>query len=147
MKTSTVNPKRKGRLLALQMLFEVDCSKHDPKEIVERTLEDASLSEETAAFVRELVSNVIANKQGIDKIIRKLAPTWPFEQISIVDRNILRMGIYEILSGETPTKVVINEAVELAKAFGSNSSSKFINGVLGSVYTVTSDKKVLLERG
>lgn len=141
MKTSTINWRRKGRLLALQMLFEIDCTEHDPGETLERTLEDSSLPEETTIFVRELVSKVIENKRSIDDIIRRFATAWPFEQIAIVDRNILRIGVYEILSGETPAKVAINEAVELAKAFGSNSSSKFINGVLGSVYTKTSSLK------
>lgn len=141
MKASATNWRRKGRLLALQMLFEVDCTEHDFRETLDRTLKGSSLPEETAAFARELASNVIENKQSIDNIIRRFALAWPFEQIAIVDRNILRIGVYEILSGETPAKVAINEAIELAKAFGSNSSSKFINGVLGSVYTKTSSLK------
>lgn len=138
MRTSTTNWRRKGKLVALQMLFEVDCAGHDIGETLERTMKNSSLPEETVAFVRELVSKVSENRGSIDDTIRKFAPTWPFEQIPVVDRNILRMGVYEILSGETPAKVAINEAVELAKAFGSGSSSKFINGVLGSVYTRTS---------
>ncbi|MFC1925318.1 transcription antitermination factor NusB [Chloroflexota bacterium] len=139
MKTSTTNWRRKGRLMALQMLFEVDCSGHDPEETLDRTLEGSSLSEETSDFIRELVTSVLGNKQGIDDIIKRFATAWPFEQIAIVDRNILRIGVYEILYGQTPAKVAINEAVELAKTFGSSKSSKFINGVLGSVYTGASN--------
>jgi N utilization substance protein B len=146
-KTSNTNWRRKGRLLALQMLFEVDCTGHDLGEILERTLKGSSLPEESATFVRELVSRVLENKQSIDDIIRRFAPAWPFEQIAIVDRNILRMGVYEIISGKTPAKVAINEAVELAKAFGSDKSSKFINGVLGSVYNRASSPKNLAGKG
>jgi len=104
-------------------------------ETLERLLEDSSLPEETVLFVQDLVSKVLENKSSIDDMIRRFAPAWPFEQIAIVDRNILRLGIYEILFNTAPVKVAINEAVELAKIFGNNSSPRFINGVLGSVYS------------
>ena len=147
MKTSSAKSRSKGRLIALQMLYEMDCAGHDTGETLERVLNDLSLPEEIADFVRELVLKVQENKRNIDNTIRNYASAWPFEQIAIIDRNILRMGVYEIISGETPVKVAINEAVELAKSFGSNSSSKFINGVLGSVYTGTLSPKNQPERG
>jgi N utilization substance protein B len=134
-KTSKKAQRRKGRVIALQTLFEVDCTGHDPSETLKRLAEDSSLPEEMIVFFQELVLNVLKNKSSIDDMIRRFAPTWPFEQIAIVDRNILRMGIYEILFNAVPPKVAINEAVELAKVFGNNNSPRFVNGVLGSVYT------------
>jgi transcription antitermination protein NusB len=141
LKTSTTNWRRKGRLLVLQVLYEVDCTGHDPGETLERTLKGLSLSEQLVSFIRELFYKVSENKGSIDAIIRRHASAWPFEQIALVDRNILRIGAYEILSGQTPVKVAINESIELAKAFGSESSSRFINGVLGSVYAEITNSK------
>ncbi len=90
--------------------------------------------EENGVFVRELVSGVIQNKEKIDLNIQNFAPAWPIEQIPVVDRNILRLAIFEILlDNKVPVKVAINEAVELAKTFGGDNSSRFVNGVLGSV--------------
>jgi N utilization substance protein B len=97
-------------------------------------LADGRLSEENIAFARDLVSGVIQNKEEIDQHIKRFAPAWPVEQIPIVDRNILRLAIFEILlDNSVPVKVAINEAVELAKMFGGDNSPKFVNGVLGSV--------------
>ena len=102
-------------------------------------LTNGELSEENAAFVRELVSGVIQNGQEIDRKIKNLAPAWPIEQIPVIDRNILRLAIFEILlDNKVPVKVAINEAVELAKAFGSDNSARFVNGVLGSVSALAS---------
>jgi len=131
--------RRKARALALQVLYEIDTVGHEVEGVVTRLLSGGGLSEENAAFTRELVSGVIQNKEKIDQNIRSFAPAWPIEQIPVVDRNILRLAIFEILlDNKVPVKVAINEAVELAKTFGSDSSSKFINGVLGSVSTVAS---------
>jgi transcription antitermination protein NusB len=146
-KISIIARRRKGRAIALQTLFEVDCTGHDPKETLKRLLEDSSLPEETVTFVQDLVLKVLENKNSIDDMIRRFAPVWPFEQIAIVDRNILRLGIYEILFDAVPVKVAINEAVELAKAFGNDSSHRFINGVLGSVYTEMAKQRNSPERG
>lgn len=132
--------RRKGRAIALQTLFEIDCTHHNSRESLDRLLEDSSLPEETATFTRELVLKVLENKGIIDELIQRFAPAWPLQQIAIVDRNILRLGIYEILFKVVPAKVAINEAVELAKAFGSDSSPKFVNGVLGSVYAELADQ-------
>ena len=104
------------------------------EEVVTHLLADGGLAAENGAFVRELVSGVIQNKEKIDLNIQNFAPAWPIEQIPVVDRNILRLAIFEVLlDNKVPVKVAINEAVELAKTFGGDSSSRFVNGVLGSV--------------
>jgi len=126
--------RRKARGLALQALYEVDSTGHEVEGVVTHLLADGGLSEENGAFVRELVSGVIQHKEKIDLNIQNFAPAWPIEQIPVVDRNILRLAIFEILfDNKVPVKVAINEAVELAKTFGSDNSSRFVNGVLGSV--------------
>jgi len=126
--------RRKARVLALQALYEVDSVGHEAEEAVTRLLANEGLSEENEAFTRELVSGVIRNKEKIDHNIQSFAPAWPIEQIPVVDRNILRLAIFEILfDDKAPVKVAINEAVELAKRFGTGNSPKFVNGVLGSV--------------
>lgn len=127
------------RALALKVLYEVDSVGHNVDETLTRFLAEEGLSEENAAFVRELVSGVVQNREKIDHNIQSFAPAWPIEQIPVVDRNILRLAIFEILlDNKVPVKVAINEAVELAKTFGSDNSSKFVNGVLGSVSAIAS---------
>ncbi len=129
--------RRRARALALQALYEVDAAGHDAAEVVSRLLDGEELAEENTSFVHELVSGVIQNKKKIDENIQSFAPAWPIEQMPIVDRNILRLAIFEILiDNKVPVKVAINEAVELAKTFGSSNSAKFVNGVLGSFSTV-----------
>ena len=131
--------RRKARALVLQALYEVDTAGHEVEGVVNRLLARGGLSEGNTDFVRGLVSSVIQNKERIDLNIKSLAPAWPLEQIPVVDRNILRLAIFEILlDNKVPVKVAINEAVELAKTFGSGSSPKFVNGVLGSVSTLVS---------
>lgn len=126
--------RRRARALALQVLYESNAVEHDPPQVLRRQLQDCGPSQATKTFCGSLVDGVLANSTEIDKIISAFAPNWPINQMALVDRNILRMAIYEIMIGEeTPPKVAINEAVELAKVFGSDSSSKFVNGVLGSV--------------
>jgi N utilization substance protein B len=126
--------RHKAREIALQVLYEIDSVGHDSTEALNRILIRLEASEDVSVFARELVNGVIENREQLDQSIRDFAPAWPLDQISIVDRNILRLAIYEILQDKNiPVKVAINEAVELAKTFGSNSSSRFINGVLGSV--------------
>ncbi len=129
--------RRKARTIALQALYEVDSVEHQAEEVVGRLLARGRLSEENATFVRELVNGVIHNRQRIDQSIKDFAPAWPIDQIPIIDRNILRLAIFEILlDNRVSVSVVINEAVELAKTFGSDNSSKFVNGVLGSISTL-----------
>ena len=131
--------RRRARILALQALYEVDSAGHGGEETLAHLLDGESLSEENAAFVRQLVTGVIQNREIIDQNIQSFAPAWPINQISIVDRNILRLAIFEILlDNKVPIKVAINEAVELTKAFGGDNSPKFVNGVLGSVSAIAS---------
>ncbi len=126
--------RRKARTLALQALYEIDSVGRDPEMVIERSLSLAEMTGENSTFMRELVNGTVKNKEEIDKQIHQLAPAWPIEQIAMVDRNILRLAIFEILyDNKVPVKAAVNEAVELAKTFGSESSSKFINGVLGAV--------------
>jgi N utilization substance protein B len=131
--------RRKVRAIALKVLYEVDSVGHDVDETLNRFLAEEELSEENAVFARELVSGVVRNREKIDHNIQSFAPAWPVEQISVVDRNIMRLAIFEILiDNKVPVKVAINEAVELAKTFGSDNSSKFVNGVLGTVSALAS---------
>lgn len=126
--------RRKARILAFQALYEIDSVGREPDSVIERALATAAMTEENRTFVREMVLGTVGNREAIDEQIRKLAPAWPLDQISMVDRNILRLAIFEILyDNKVPVKVAVNEAVELAKTFGSESSAKFINGVLGAV--------------
>jgi N utilization substance protein B len=126
--------RHRARIIALQALFEIDCAHHQPAEVLERRLEEAEFPDIGAQFARELVTGVSHRQEELDALIGRYAPEWPVDQIAIIDRNILRLSIFEILMREdTPVKVAINEAVELAKEFGSDSSGRFVNGVLGSL--------------
>jgi len=131
--------RHKARMLALQALYEIDSVARLPEAVTERLLGESTLSGETADFVRELVNGAVKNREAIDGTIHKFAPAWPVDQIATIDRNILRLAIWEILfDNKVPIKVAVNEAVELAKTFGSEGSAKFINGVLGSVSALAS---------
>lgn len=130
-----------GRIVAMQTLYEcdfrreVDDKKMDVDAIIERNIGRYSEVMEDKAFVKQLIVGVITKQHELDEIIQPLAPEWPLDQIARIDRVILRMGVYELRYTEgVPVKVIINEAVELAKGFGANNSSKFVNGVLGSTY-------------
>ncbi len=126
--------RRKARIAALKTLFEVDSVDHSPDHILERQLEEHSLPDDAAEFARHLVRGVMENYEQLDEVIRKNAPAWPLEQVAAVDRNILRLAIYEIvIDNRVPMRAAINEAIELAKEFGGEASPKFVNGVLGSV--------------
>jgi N utilization substance protein B len=126
--------RRKARALALQTLYEVDCVGHEPASTLARLIEDSRLSEEAATFAQGLVNGVLDNRAKLDATIQTHASSFPVAQLSIVDRNILRLAIFELSTSDKGlTKVAINEAVELAKAFGSDSSPRFVNGVLGAV--------------
>lgn len=124
-----------ARVVALQSLYETDFNvKTDFTSIVKRHIKNLDLEGENIDMIYELVEKTVTNKDEIDKIIEKAAPEWPIGQVAIIDRNILRLAICELEYFNTPPKVIINEAIELAKTFGSETSSKFINGVLGTVY-------------
>ena len=134
-----IGVRRKARAIALQALYEIDSSRHEAGKVLDRLLAEERLSEDNNTFVRGLVTGVMENEEEIDRGIQTFAPAWPVEQIPVVDRNILRLAIFEILiDNKVPVKVAINEAVELAKTFGADNSSKFVNGVLGSVSTFSS---------
>jgi len=129
-----------SRSIAMQSLYEWDFfdQKEDLKKIVEKNIKEFGPGlENNDGFIWQLVTGVIQYFKEINSIIEKAAPQWPINQINIVDRNILRLGLYELLFGDkeaVPPKVAINEAIELAKGFGGESSGRFINGVLGTVF-------------
>ena len=129
-----------SRSVAMQSLFEWDFSGQDKSKIgsiVQRNVEQFAPGLEDSVFVETIINGVIKKQKKIDSVIEKAAPEWPLEQIAAVDRNVLRIGLFELLFGnkkEVPNKVAINEAIELAKTFGGDSSGKFVNGVLGTVY-------------
>lgn len=129
-----------GRIVALQTLYEQDFrseagdSTFDVSEVLNRNVSRYRETIDDVAFIEKLVSGVTKHQNELDKVLQPLAPEWPIEQIARMDRVVLRIGAYELLHAtDVPPKVVINEAVELAKAFGGDNSSKFINGVLGSL--------------
>jgi transcription antitermination protein NusB len=132
--------RRKARTVALQALYEIDCTTHEPDLVVEQRLEEQPLSKELTEFTQQLVKGVIAHGTTLDNLIQKYAPEWPLDQMALIDRNILRMAIWEFAADrQTPIKVAINEAVELAKLYGSDSAARFVNGVLGALATRQAD--------
>jgi len=129
-----IKGRRHARIVALQALYELDMTRHTPEYALGCRLKEHPLPRAGVTFAFYLVEGVLDNKQRIDRLIGELAPEWPVEQIAVIDRNILRIAILEILyAPDTPPKVAINEAVELAKMFGSDSSPRFVNGVLGTL--------------
>ena len=129
-----MKPRTRARSLALQGLYEVDIAHHLPGEVFKSRLEESTLSEELSEFARQIIFGVLPLNNNLDQLISKYAPEWPFDQIAAIDRNILRIALWEFaVSHETPIKVAINEAVELAKLFGSDSTPRFVNGVLGAL--------------
>ena len=134
--------RRKARNIALQVLYEIDASGHDPQKAFGKMIDQIQLHRSVMEFASTLTYGVIENRKKIDKIIQSYAYAWPISQIGYVDRNILRIAIFELLyHEETPSKVVVNEAIEISKVFGSDNSSKFVNGVLGSVLQLLSARK------
>jgi N utilization substance protein B len=132
-----VQLRRKARSIALQVLYEVDSAAHRPDNVMRARLEDEPLDDENAeTFLREMVFGVLRHRDLLDNLIYEHAPEWPVDQMAIIDRNVLRIAIYELaVENDTPLKVAINEAVELAKLYGSDSAPRFINGVLGTLAT------------
>jgi N utilization substance protein B len=126
--------RRRARAAVLQVLYELDFTDHKVIPALEARFDERPLPEAAETFARSLASGVQAYRTYLDSIVSNLAPEWPIDQIAAVDRNVLRVAIYELLfEPEIPPKVAINEAVELAKMFGSESSPRFVNGVLGSL--------------
>lgn len=130
----SMKPRTRARAIALQVLYETDLSNHLPGDVLKTRLEETELSEEHAEFARKIIFGVHPLREELDNVIAKYAPEWPLDQIAAIDRNLLRMACWEFaIWRETPTKVAINEAVELAKIYGSDSASRFVNGVLGTL--------------
>ena len=127
--------RRRARSLAIQVLYEVDSVGHPAEEVIARHIQaNETLGPEGSDFLRRLVVGILESRQTLDRLIAECAPEWPVDQLAVVDRNILRLALWEFaVSGETPVRVAINEAVELAKRFGSDSAPRFINGVLGTL--------------
>jgi len=129
-----MKPRTRARVLALQTLYEIDVSDHPPAEVFQARLDETPLPEDLAEFARRIVFGVLPVRAELDQLISKYAPEWPVDQLAAVDRNILRLAFWEFaVQRETPVKVAINEAIELAKLFGSESAARFVNGVLGAL--------------
>ena len=126
--------RRQARCLTLEVLYEADIANHSPHDVMERRLLEQDLDAGGVKFANKLMDGVLKFQKAMDNLISRYAPEWPLDQMAVVDRNILRIAIYEFLiDDETPVKVAINEAVELAKVYGSDSAPRFVNGVLGSL--------------
>lgn len=137
------NTRRLMRVAVLQVLSEVDCVSHALDDVLSYRRESQDLSAPADEFLTGMTEGVLENINELDKIITEFAPSWPVSHMSVIDRNLLRMAIYEMtMGGDTPPKVAINEAVELAKVFGSDSSPRFVNGVLGSVMETSVSKEL-----
>ena len=130
----------RARMLALQTLYESDISGHAPSEVLDRMFHDRPADQAVLDYARQLIAGVLQQRPSIDARIVELAPAWPIAQMAVIDRNVLRIGIYEAIHNSTtiPVGVAISEAVALAKLYGSESSSRFINGVLGRVVAKSS---------
>ena len=133
-RASATDPRRTARTVTLQWLFATDLTQGSQEGSLEWLAEDNPLSSRALKFAQELVAGVKENLPELDRVIHRYAPAWPVDQLSAVDRNVLRIALFELLfHTETPRKSAVNEAVELAKVFGSESSARFTNGVLGSI--------------
>jgi transcription antitermination protein NusB len=129
-----MKPRTRARSVALQVLYEVDLSGHPPGKVLEERLEENPLDSSLTEFAHSIVFGVLPLVEQLDGFIARHAPEWPMDQVALIDRNILRIALWEIAaSSQTPIKVAINEAVELAKVYGSDSTPRFVNGVLGSL--------------
>jgi len=129
-----MKPRTRARGLALQALYEIDIAGHPPGQVLEERLAEGPLEESLVTFATQIVAGVLPLVQELDTIIAQHAPEWPLDQVATIDRNILRIALWEIaVSNQTPIKVAINEAVELGKVYGSDSTPRFVNGVLGSL--------------
>lgn len=126
--------RHQARILALQILYEVDIAGHDVEDVLQRTFQEQPAPAETRKYAERLVRGVLAHQQEIDRLIEQAAPAFPVSQLAAIDRNVLRVAIYELLhEPKVPIKAAINEAVELAKRFGGDNSGRFVNGVLGTI--------------
>ncbi len=138
----------KARSIALQVLYEVDISGHAPGNVLTKRFEWLKMEDTLKRFISQIVSGVIEYKTTLDEFIADFAPDWPLDQVAIIDRNLLRIALWEIaVYRKTPIKVVINEAVELAKRYGAEGSPRFVNGVLGGFIENLEEIKLSMEIG
>ena len=129
-----MKPRTRARGIALQALYEIDLTGHPPEEVLSERLAENVLDANLVSFIYQIVQGIWPIVHDLDDIIARHAPEWPLDQVATIDRNILRIALWEItLSNQTPLKVAINEAVELGKLYGSDSTPRFVNGVLGSL--------------
>ncbi len=129
-----MKPRTRARGIAMQALYEIDLVGHKPGVVLAARLAEEKLEEPLAKFMQTIVLEVLPLKEQLDQFIAEHAPEWPLEQVAVIDRNILRIALWEIaVSSDTPVKVAINEAIELAKRYGADSTPRFVNGVLGSL--------------
>jgi len=129
-----MKPRTRARSIALQALYEIDISGHPPGDVLQQRIVESPLEDTLFEFARQIVFGILPLIEKLDSLITHYAPEWPLDQVAIIDRNILRIAIWEIaFDQQTPLKVAINEAVELAKMYGSDSTPRFVNGVLGSL--------------
>jgi len=136
----------KARSIALQVLYEVDISGHSPGSILTERFQQLQMDDSLKSFISQIVSGVIEYRKVLDEFIEDFAPDWPLDQVAIIDRNLLRIALWEIaVYKKTPIKVAINEAIELAKIYGSDGSPRFINGVLGGCIDNLQEIKLSME--
>lgn len=129
-----MKPRTRARSIALQALYEIDLTGHPPELVIEERLSETPLEDNLGEFARKIVFGIQPIIKELDQIIARHATEWPLDQVAIIDRNIMRIALWEIaVSTQTPLKVAINEAVELGKLYGSESTPRFVNGVLGSL--------------
>ncbi|HEC62046.1 MAG TPA: transcription antitermination factor NusB [bacterium] len=129
-----MKPRTRARSIVLQALYEIDVVGHSPSSVWEQRLDESGLADTLSEFAHEILFGILPLTKILDKYIAEHAPEWPLDQVAIIDRNIIRIALWEFaVDGKTPLKVAINEAVELAKVFGSDSTPRFVNGVLGSL--------------
>jgi N utilization substance protein B len=129
-----MKPRTKARSIALQVLYEFDLTGHSPGKTLSERLEEEGLETGLEDFTQNIVAGVIPNVVTLDQFIAEHAPEWPLDQVAVIDRNILRIALWEFaVAACTPIKVAINEAIELAKLYGADSTPRFVNGVLGSL--------------
>jgi N utilization substance protein B len=129
-----MKPRTRARSIALQALYEIDLTGHPPEIVIAERLSETPMEDNLGEFARKIVFGIQPIINELDQIIARHAPEWPLDQVAIIDRNIMRIALWEIaVSNQTPLKVAINEAVELGKLYGSESTPRFVNGVLGSL--------------
>jgi N utilization substance protein B len=129
-----MKPRTKARSIALQVLYECDLTSHLPGTVISDRINDDPLEDSSIEFVKAIVNGVLPISHQLDALIAQHAPEWPMDQVAVIDRNILRIALWEFAVEDcTPVKVAINEAIELAKLFGADSTPRFVNGVLGSL--------------